>query len=101
MIALRKKVKKMNEGTFNEQYQKVMYEDTRLSQFDVTRDFRGTFYAKGNWKAVHKELSDELSDKLRVKLRPDGNSLETCFQFKELTNGDKLRMRIKVYNKLS
>ena len=56
----------MNEGISDEQQFEVINEDTILSQFDITQDFRGTFYAKDNWRVIHKKLAKDLTDKLLI-----------------------------------
>ena len=50
---LRKEVEEEHDGS---------EEKPVLAQFDVARDYRGTFYAQYEWKAHNKEICKKLED---------------------------------------
>jgi len=50
----------------------------RLAQFDATRDLRGTFYIREDWKERWKFINNELSEEFDTEFRDNGNSFSTC-----------------------
>ena len=50
-----------------------------LTKVDMTRDGGGCFYAPGDWKAKHMQLSSELEKLFDIPFRDNGNSMGSCF----------------------
>ena len=71
-----------------------------LNQFDVARDYHGTFYAPNNWKYHHCALQEVLCETFNCEFKDDYNSFESCFIFKEKYRKGKLYKKIKIYNKI-
>ena len=53
-----------------------------ITKIDVTRDLRGSLYTPGGWKDKHRELVNVLSSLFGCPFKDNGNSFESCFQFK-------------------
>ena len=70
-----------------------------MTVFDVTRDLQGFFYAKGNWRDKYNLMKEKLEENLGIEFANNGNSFNTCFQFVEKQDDNKIYRRIKVYNK--
>ena len=67
-----------------------------FTKIDVTRDLRGSFYTPGHWKEKHRELASALTSLFGCPFRDNGNSFESCFQFKahELLGSHEFRVKI-------
>ena len=70
-----------------------------ISQFDATRDLKGTFYCSNGAHQVKAKLKTALEDKLGIKLKHHGNTFNTCVQFIQEANDLDLYVRIKIYSK--
>jgi len=70
-----------------------------LTKIDVTRDLGGSFYAVGDWKAKHRQLAKELEFWFQDPFTDNGNSFDSCFQFKAPEREGKFGMNIKIYLK--
>ena len=58
---------------------------------------RGSFFAKGNWKAKYEELRQLLEREFDNDFHDNGNSLDSCFQYEAHHPDGQLLMRIKFY----
>ena len=70
-------------------------------QFDATLDVGGTFYVLDGWRQKHEELLQALQERFHAVFRNNGNSFVSCFQFQQAPQGNRLSLRIKVYNKVN
>ena len=50
-----------------------------VTKVDVTRDLRGSLYAREDWKQKHQELASALEEKFGTPFRDNGNSFDSCF----------------------
>ena len=50
-----------------------------VSKVDVTRDLRGSLYAKEEWKEKHQEIAVALEEKFGTAFKDNGNSFNSCF----------------------
>ena len=72
-----------------------------LWQFDTTQDYKGTLYAQGNWKSMHKKLLKKLENHFGSSFKDNENSFSSCFQFEEIVGNGKIKRKFKVYNKMN
>ena len=70
-----------------------------LTKIDITRDLGGSFYAPGDWKAKHRQLAKELEFWFQDPFTDNGNSFDSCFQFRAPEKEGKFGMNIKIYLK--
>ena len=70
-----------------------------LSKFDYTQDYRGTFFAQGNWMSNYKKLKRLLEKRFFTTFESNKNSFDSCFQFTETKKDKDIQMNIKIYNK--
>ena len=68
-----------------------------VTKVDVTRDLKGSLYARDDWKEKHQELAAALEEKFDTTFRDNGNSFDSCFQFVGRDLSGLLSMRIKYY----
>ena len=73
--------------------------DPIITQIDLTRDLKGTFFVVGDPVDKYEELMCILEKKFKTKLKTNHNSFSSCFQYVERPNSDKLYRRFKVYGK--
>ena len=52
-----------------------------VSQFDVTNEVLGFFYAADNWRDKWNNLKNELEGSFNCTLKDNHNSFNSCFQF--------------------
>ena len=71
-----------------------------IKSLDLTQDIKGHFYALDDWADQHKKICRKLEELFSTKFSNNGNSFSSCFQYQEVTEDDRLRLRIKVYNKV-
>ena len=70
-----------------------------LNQFDVTRDFSGTFYALYEWRHHYEQVREQLDEAFQTNFIADHNSFESCFIYGEAPVLGSLHRKIKVYSK--
>ena len=68
-----------------------------VHKIDITRDLGGCFFAKDDWKKLHKELLTALSDIFGTTFRDSGNSFDSNFQFVDQDRSGHVNVRIKYY----
>ena len=68
-----------------------------LTKLDSTRDLRGSLYAPGDWKTLHKKLCLALEVEFGTTFKDNGNSFCSCLQFEGSFAQGLLLGRIKFY----
>ena len=71
-------------------------DELAIPKLDATRDFRGSFYAPGDWKTKYLELKEALEREFDTKFRDNGNSFDTCFQYEGKFKDGSLHGRAKI-----
>ena len=70
-----------------------------VTKVDVTRDLRGSLFAKEDWKNKHQLLAGALEEKFCVPFRDNSNSFNSCFQFEGQDQTSPFKIRVKFYFK--
>ena len=65
----------------------------------MTRDLRGSLFAKGDWQSKHQLLAAALEEKFGAPFRDNGNSFNSCFQFERQDPASPFIIRVKFYFK--